>query len=334
MVFIPAEVLWNSRLIYGRQSPLRAWAGSHAAKREKQPDCNTCRKSSDAGFDQLRLSRPLARGTDLDWAGGFVFSEGFLSHWQVWIGAAVAMQYGSWRLARYARRAGQATDEGNVAKGIRDERTGHRKCISSGRASAILRIDSGGFSMRYDTRYRSRSSLFNWSFPTGVKWLIISNLAVYIIYFFGSLMSGEPIFGSLELVPAAVIRGAVWQLFTYLFLHSLTSLWHILFNMLALWMFGAPIEQTWGTRRFLQYYFICGIGAGICVVLANLAFGDPYQRTHRGVGRHLRPAARLRDAVPESDGPDEFSVPDQSQVHGDDLRRDRVSELVPERAAR
>jgi membrane associated rhomboid family serine protease len=133
--------------------------------------------------------------------------------------------------------------------------------------------------MRYDTRYRTRSSFFDWSFPTGVKWLIISNVAVYLVYFFGSMIRKEPIFGSLELVPAEVIRGSVWQLFTYLFLHSLTSLWHIVFNMLALWMFGTPIEQTWGTRRFLQYYFICGIGAGVCVVLANLAFGDPYQRT-------------------------------------------------------
>lgn len=132
--------------------------------------------------------------------------------------------------------------------------------------------------MRYDTRYRSSASLFNWSFPTGVKWLVISNVAVYIVYFFGSWARGEPIFDSLLLMPAAVIHGAVWQLFTYLFLHSLGSLWHIVFNMLALWMFGAPIEETWGTRRFLQYYFICGIGAGICVVLANLAFGNPYQK--------------------------------------------------------
>lgn len=132
--------------------------------------------------------------------------------------------------------------------------------------------------MRYDTRYRSRSSLFNWSFPTGVKWLVISNVAVYIVYFFGSWIKGEPIFGSLELMPSAVIRGAFWQLVTYLFLHSLTSFTHILFNMLMLWMFGAPIEETWGTRRFLQYYFVCGIGAGICVVLVNLAFGNPHQR--------------------------------------------------------
>jgi membrane associated rhomboid family serine protease len=132
--------------------------------------------------------------------------------------------------------------------------------------------------MRYDTRYRSRSSLFNWSFPTGVKWLIISNVAVYIIYFFGSMMRGEPIFENLVLMPSAVIHGAVWQLVTYLFLHSLSSFWHILFNMLTLWMFGAPIEETWGTRRFVQYYFLCGVGAGVCVVVANLLFGDPHQR--------------------------------------------------------
>ena len=44
-------------------------------------------------------------GTDLDWAGGFVFSDGFLSHWQVWMGAAIAVQYLSWRLARYAKQA-------------------------------------------------------------------------------------------------------------------------------------------------------------------------------------------------------------------------------------
>jgi hypothetical protein len=44
-------------------------------------------------------------GTDLDWAGDFVFPQGFLSHWQVWIGAAIAVQYTGWRLTGYARRA-------------------------------------------------------------------------------------------------------------------------------------------------------------------------------------------------------------------------------------
>ena len=87
------------------------------------------------------------------------------------------------------------------------------------------------------------------------------------------------IFDNLKLVPHEVVRGALWQPVTYLFLHSLGSPGHILFNMLGLWMFGAPIEETWGTKRFIQYYFLCGIGAGLCVVVANLFWGDPLTPT-------------------------------------------------------
>lgn len=135
--------------------------------------------------------------------------------------------------------------------------------------------------MRYDTSYRSSASLFNWSFPTGVKWLIIVNVAVYLIDFFASRLLNGSLHNALllELVPTAVIHGAVWQLVTYLFIHDINSIWHILFNMLTLWMFGAPIEDTWGTRRFLEYYFICGVGAGICVVIVDLLIGQPYLRT-------------------------------------------------------
>lgn len=53
-----------------------------------------------------------------------------------------------------------------------------------------------------------------------------------------------------------------WQLVTYMFMHG--SLMHILFNMFALWMFGRVIEHTMGMKRFLIFYFVCGIGAGIC----------------------------------------------------------------------
>ena len=52
-----------------------------------------------------------------------------------------------------------------------------------------------------------------------------------------------------------------WQLVTYAFLHA--GLNHLFFNMLALLMFGAPLEYTWGTQRFLQYYFVCVLGAGL-----------------------------------------------------------------------
>src|SRR6185503_15006634 len=80
------------------------------------------------------------------------------------------------------------------------------------------------------------------------------------------------------LVPADVVtRFFLWQPVTYLFLHE--GFFHILMNMLGLWFFGKDLEDIWGTRRFLQFYFFCGIGAGVVVVLANYLFGNPESRT-------------------------------------------------------
>ena len=53
----------------------------------------------------------------------------------------------------------------------------------------------------------------------------------------------------------------VWQFLTYMFLHG--GFTHILFNMFALWMFGSVIERVWGPKKFLFYYIVCGLGAGI-----------------------------------------------------------------------
>ena len=55
-----------------------------------------------------------------------------------------------------------------------------------------------------------------------------------------------------------------WQLVTYAFLHDPSNLFHLLFNMLALVMFGAPLEYTWGNKRYATYYFTCVVGAGLC----------------------------------------------------------------------
>jgi len=57
----------------------------------------------------------------------------------------------------------------------------------------------------------------------------------------------------------------VWQLVTYIFLHW--GLFHLLFNLFALWIFGGEIERYMGSRRFIQYFFITAIGAGICTVI-------------------------------------------------------------------
>jgi membrane associated rhomboid family serine protease len=76
------------------------------------------------------------------------------------------------------------------------------------------------------------------------------------------------------LVPYYVTRRFfLWQLATYLFLHD--GIWHLFFNMLFLYFFGMDLERTWGTRRFYEYYFLTGIGAGAITVLINV-LRDPH----------------------------------------------------------
>jgi len=129
--------------------------------------------------------------------------------------------------------------------------------------------------MRHSTRYRLNTFFSSSNFPNGVKWLLISNIGIFVATF---LLARDEfairgLFGWLALSPDHVLRGLrVWQLVTYLFLHG--GIQHLLFNMLALWMFGATLERDWGTRRFLKYYFLCGIGAGLCDVTVNALLGN------------------------------------------------------------
>lgn len=64
--------------------------------------------------------------------------------------------------------------------------------------------------------------------------------------------------------PDAFGRLWLWQLITYMFLHSLYDPWHLIFNMLALWMFGGDVERAMGSRKFLTMYLTAGLFAGIC----------------------------------------------------------------------
>jgi membrane associated rhomboid family serine protease len=70
-----------------------------------------------------------------------------------------------------------------------------------------------------------------------------------------------------------VHRFYVWELVTYLFLHG--GWFHIIFNMFALWMFGSDLERLWGGKKFLFYYFLTGIGAGIFDVTLSALFPSP-----------------------------------------------------------
>lgn len=123
------------------------------------------------------------------------------------------------------------------------------------------------FSSRsYVNRYRPSNR-----FPAGLKWLLIANAVLFVIpvFFRGAV---APFLAPLVLVPAEVVRELhVWQLFTYMFFHAGIS--HILWNMLALWLFGIELERLWGTRRFVRFYILCGIFAGLTVVICAYLFG-------------------------------------------------------------
>jgi membrane associated rhomboid family serine protease len=124
------------------------------------------------------------------------------------------------------------------------------------------------------TRNSMLRSYFYGSFPPGIKWLLIINTLIYVV----SYVAGPAFEHSLQTLFALYVEGAVksfyiWQIFTYMFLHG--GLLHLLFNMLTLWMFGSSLEQDWGTRRFLKYYFYCGMAAGVCVLAANWMVHQP-----------------------------------------------------------
>ena len=115
------------------------------------------------------------------------------------------------------------------------------------------------------SRYAPRPSAVGYSFGPGpitpaVKWLIIANVAMFIagvVY--------RPILEYFGLIPQRVLEQQwIWQPVTYLFLHG--GPMHILFNMLGIWMFGVELERLWGSRFFLKYYAITGIGAGLTVI--------------------------------------------------------------------
>jgi len=117
---------------------------------------------------------------------------------------------------------------------------------------------------RYPSPYASSFSFGPGPLTTAIKAIIGANVVMFFATtFFRTLV---PILG---LVPALVVgRLWVWQVATYMFLHG--GLFHILFNMLALWMFGTELERIWGTRYFLKFYFVSGIGAGVLTVLFSL----------------------------------------------------------------
>lgn len=110
-----------------------------------------------------------------------------------------------------------------------------------------------------------------------VKALIIASGITFVV----QIIVGRWFIDLFGLTPADVLqRGFLWQLGTYIFLHG--DLMHILFNMLGLWMFGSALEEVWGSRQFTRFFFICGVGAGIVMVLLYLLSGGDSRVTTIG----------------------------------------------------
>ncbi|MEY4738670.1 MAG: hypothetical protein RIS13_988 [Bacteroidota bacterium] len=103
--------------------------------------------------------------------------------------------------------------------------------------------------------------------PVVIKNLIIINALVWLaqITVGRDLLSIEDLFA---LHHFSSVHYHFWQFITYMFLHSSDSFFHILFNMFALWMFGSTLENLWGPAKFLSFYLVCGLGAGLTQAIA------------------------------------------------------------------
>lgn len=122
--------------------------------------------------------------------------------------------------------------------------------------------------MTYGYRYARPTMGFGRPWTPMVKILILAN---------GGIFLAELLFGSRLLLPFGLDSAhplQLWRYFTYLFLHSPTNIFHLLFNMFALWIFGSDLEDYFGPQKFLQYYFFTGVGAGLSVVLIDLLVGQ------------------------------------------------------------
>ena len=107
-------------------------------------------------------------------------------------------------------------------------------------------------------------------FRGAVKWLMLSNLGIFIAWELLGLLSPAAagmVVGIGGLVPAAVVHGWIWQIFTYGFLHL--GVMHLAGNLMGIWFVGSLVEGMFGTKRFVRYYVACLLGgAAGCILLA------------------------------------------------------------------
>jgi membrane associated rhomboid family serine protease len=108
------------------------------------------------------------------------------------------------------------------------------------------------------------------SMPPVTRALVLTNVALYLL----ELVAAPFLLLHFALWPLASPAFRPWQLLTYGFLHDPSSVWHIFFNMFALYMFGRTLEGYWGGRRFLIYFLVCVLAAGLTQLIVTRLMPD------------------------------------------------------------
>src|SRR5687767_1985896 len=134
--------------------------------------------------------------------------------------------------------------------------------------------------------YRKEGPSFLGSIATRApvcKWLILINAAVFLVQLVTlqrdpmqvRLSSSGPFTDALTLSPQGILDGEIWRLLTYAFLHSIDNPWHILFNMVFLFVMGHVPDVMYGSREFLGLYVLSALFAGLCFFVHSLPMGMP-----------------------------------------------------------
>lgn len=117
-------------------------------------------------------------------------------------------------------------------------------------------------------------------FPPIIKTLLVINVVVFLFdAFFLGIYHIEHVPLSFffakyfYLQPIESGNFYIWQLITYQFIHG--GIWHLFFNLFALWMFGVELESIWGSRKFITFYLLSGVGAGLFQLFVAPLFSEP-----------------------------------------------------------
>lgn len=107
-----------------------------------------------------------------------------------------------------------------------------------------------------------------------IKKIIIICSVAFLLQYLASSVLNFPFAAFFALTPSLFVEKLfLWQIVTYMFMHG--GIFHLLVNMLMLWMFGGEIERIWGTRKFITFYLLSGIFAGLVSIVSYYNLNPP-----------------------------------------------------------